>query len=62
MSIDLNSERAIFRPPHKLGEVEWDFVGAQCEKFAAFGFIQRSTLSMYESATVVMHKEDEAGN
>ena len=43
MEIPLNSDRAIFRPPHKLGQVEWDFVGAQCEKLAALGFIQRST-------------------
>ena len=27
MSIDLNNNRAIFGPPHKLGYVEWDFVG-----------------------------------
>ena len=26
MAINLNSDKAIFRPPHKLGQVEWDFV------------------------------------
>ena len=28
MEIPLNSDRAIFRPPHKLGQVERDFMGA----------------------------------
>ena len=28
MTINLNSEQAIFRPPHKLEQVEWDFVEA----------------------------------
>ena len=62
MEIPLNSDRVIFRPTHKLGQVEWDFVGAQCEKLAALGFIQRSTQSLYASATVVVRKNDEAGN
>ena len=29
MRINLNSDQAIFGPPHKLGQVEWDFVEAQ---------------------------------
>ena len=29
MRIDLHSDKAIFRPPHKLGQVEWDFFEAQ---------------------------------
>ena len=32
LRIDLNFDKPIFRPPHKLGQVEWDFVQAQCEK------------------------------
>ena len=28
MRIDLNSDKPIFRPPHKLGQVELDFVAA----------------------------------
>lgn len=48
--------------PHKLGQVEWDFVGAQCEKSATLGFIQRSTQTMYASVTVVVRKKDEARN
>ena len=41
MRIDLNSDKPIFRPPHKLGQVELDFVAAQCDKLEALGFIQR---------------------
>ena len=26
MQLELNSDKPIFRPPHKLGQVEWDFV------------------------------------
>ena len=62
MKIVLNSEQSIYRPPHKLGQVEWDFVEAQCRKLEALGFIQRSTQSTYASATVVVRKKDEAGN
>ena len=61
MEINLNTYKPIFRPPHKLGQVEWDFVRAQCEKLAALGFIQRSTQSNYASAIVVVRK-DEHGN
>ena len=32
MEINLNSQKDIFRPPHKLGEKELAFVGEQCEK------------------------------
>ena len=28
LHINLNSDKPIFRPPHKLGQVEWDFVEA----------------------------------
>ena len=45
MRINLNSDQAIFRPPHKLGQVEWDFVEEQCKKLEALGFIQRSAQS-----------------
>ena len=38
MRIELDLERAIFEPPHKLGQVEWDFIQAQCEKLALLGF------------------------
>ena len=62
MEINLNTDKPIFRPPHKLRQVEWDFVQAQCEKLAALGFIQRSTQSNYASATVVVRKKDEHGN
>ena len=50
MRINLNSDQSIFRPPHKLGQVEWDFVKAQCKKLETLGFIQRSTQSSYASA------------
>ena len=56
LRIHLNSDKPIFRPPHKLGRVEWDFVQAQCRKLEALGFIQRSTQSMYASATVVVRR------
>ena len=32
MALELNSDKPIFRPPHKLGQVEWDFVEGQCSK------------------------------
>ena len=35
---------------------------AQCNKLEALGFIQRSTQSMYASATVVVRKKDAEGN
>ena len=62
MRINLNSDQAIFRPPHKLGQVEWDFVVGQCKKLEAPGFIQQSTQSTYASATVVVRKKDLEGN
>ena len=62
LRIDLNSDKAIFRPPHKLGQVEWDFVQAHCQKLEALGFIRRSTPSMYASATVVVRKKDAEEN
>ena len=62
LRIDLNSDKPIFRSPQKLGQVEWDFVQAQCLKLEALGFIQRSTQSMYASATVVVRKKDAEGN
>ena len=32
MRVDFNSDKPIFRPPHKLGELEWDFVEAHYKK------------------------------
>ena len=40
MEINLNFDQGIFRPPQKLGQVEWDFVEAQCRKLETLGFIQ----------------------
>ena len=62
MEIHLNTDKDIFRPPHKLGEKEWTFVGEQCEKLEKLGFIRRSSQSKYASATVVVRKKDEDGN
>ena len=62
LQIHLNSDKPIFRPPHKLGQVEWDFISAQCKKLEALGMIQRSTQSLYASATVVVRKKDSEGN
>ena len=62
MEINHNTDKPIFRPPHKLGQMEWNFVQAQCEKLAALGFIQQSKQSNYASATVVVRKKDEHGN
>ena len=47
MQLELNSDKPIFRPPHKLGQVEWDFVEGQCEKLERLGFIRRSKQSKY---------------
>ena len=58
MQLELNSDKPIFRPPHKLGQVEWDFVEGQCEKLERLGFIRRSKQSKYASATVVVRKKD----
>ena len=62
MEVNLNSVKAIFRSPHKLGQVEWDFVEKQCRQLEALGFIKRSTQSTYASATVVVRKKDSDGN
>ena len=62
MQLQLNSDKPIFRPPHKLGQVEWDFVEAQCNNLERLGFIRRSTQSTYASATVVVRKKDAEGN
>ena len=62
MEVNLNSEKDIFRPPHKLGEKEWKFVGEQCEKLERLGFIRKSDQTKYASATVVVRKKDEEGN
>ena len=62
MQLELNSDKPIFRPPHKLGQVEWDFVEAQCKNLERLGFIRRSNQSTYASATVVVRKEDAEGN
>ena len=42
MQLDLKSDKPIFRPPHKLGQVELDFVETQCAKLEKLGFIRRS--------------------
>ena len=62
MTIDLTTDKPIFRPPHKLGHVELEFVEKQCEKLFALGFIQRSEQSEYASATIVVRKKDEEWN
>ena len=62
MALELNSDKPIFRPPHQLGQVEWDFVEGQCSKWERLGFIKRSKQSKYASATVVVRKKDEEGN
>ena len=61
MEIKINSTKDIFRPPHKLGEKEWAFVGEQCIKLEKMGFIRKSYQSHYASATVVVRKKDENG-
>ena len=61
MEIKINTKDDIFRPPHKLGEKEWAFVGEQCTKLEKMGFIRRSYQSHYPSATVVVRKKDENG-
>ena len=50
MEIKLNSQKYIFRPPHKLGGKKWAFVGEQCEKLHKMGFIRKSNQSRYASA------------
>ena len=61
MEIKINTKDDIFRPPHKLGEKEWAFVGEQCTKLEKMGFVRRSYQSHYASATVVVRKKDENG-
>ena len=62
MEIKINSQKEIFRPPHKLGEKELAFVAEQCEKLEKFGFIRRFYQSKYASVIVVVRKKDEDGN
>ena len=61
MEIKINTVKYIFRPPHKLGEKEWAFVGERCTKLEKMGFIRKSYQSHYASATVVVRKKDENG-
>ena len=42
MCLDMTSDKSIFRPPHKLGQVVLDSVDAQCSKLEKLGFIRRS--------------------
>ena len=62
MRLHLNSDKPIFRPPHKLGQVEWDFLEGQCTNLERLGFIKKSKQSKYASATVVVRKKDMEGN
>ena len=48
--------------PHKLSQVEWDFVEAHCKKREELGFIQQSIQSIYASATIVVRKMDTEEN
>ena len=59
---DLTSDKPIFRSPHKVVQVELDFVETQCAKLEKLDFIRRSPQSQYASATVVVRKKDEEGN
>ena len=61
MEVPLNDSKYIFRPPHKLGEKEWTFVGEQCAKLHKLGFIRKSDQTKYASATVVVGKKDDKG-
>ena len=36
MRLHLNSDKPIFRPPHKLGQVEWDFVEKHYEEYSLY--------------------------
>ena len=62
MEIHLNTKKDIFRPPHRLGEKELQFVGEQCAKLEKLGLIKKSNQSHYASATVVVKKKDENGD
>ena len=62
MEIQLNDDKDIFRPPHKLGDKEWTFVSEQCAKLHKLGFIRKSEQTKYASATVVVRKKDDMGN
>ena len=62
MQIRLNNSKESFRPPHKLGKKEWEFVGEQCAKLEKLGFIRKSNQSHYASATVVVRKKKENGD
>ena len=42
MRVDLASDKPIFRPLHKLGQVESDSVDAECSKLEKLRFIGRS--------------------
>ena len=62
LQINLNSNQPISHPPHKLGQVEWDFVEAQCKELEDLCFIQYSTQSIHTSATIVVKKKGAKGN
>lgn len=62
MTVELNTTKPIFRPQHKLSQIEMEFVEARCEKLRDLGYIRLSEQSRYVSATVVVKKKDEEGN
>ena len=56
MTVELNTTKPIFRPQHKLSQIEMEFVEARCEKLRDLGYIRLSEQSRYVSATVVVKK------
>ena len=62
IEVPLTTDKPIFNHAHKLGETEWEFVGANCEKLAKQGLIRVYEQTKYAAATVVVRKRDENGD
>ena len=60
MEIEVDTEKAIFTPTHRVSAAEWEFAGKRCAELGALGMIRPSRQSKYTLATVVVRKKDEA--
>ena len=61
MEIEVDTEKPIFTPAHRLSAAEWEFAGKHCEELEKLGMIRPSKENKYASATVGVRKKDEEG-
>ena len=61
MEIEVDTDKPIFTPAHRLSAAEWEFAGKHYEELERLGMIRSSKQNKYPLATVVVRKKDEAG-